>query len=427
MTDFMLCKHFHQDVVNGMGAMADTMKALLYDQAPELFALLDFDRDEIFLEPLLFAYFNHPNREQCATLPQLLLGYLDGAARPVSIPVISARNGVIYLPQIGYFRTSLPNASFDLRYDKGAFRLEHDGKNVAYTFEERLLVAGGQLEVYRYNHPLFAPYYVPYHRWIKDLPPVAVEVESAVSCHLAYLERALAILKHYCPAVYDEILVTNRSITLFHNPAVTCFATLQVHGAIFLTTLPDNDEVFFVEELIHQCSHNTFSAILFDKASYFKIDVEHEFMSEHLHKPSETRTLYSAIHGLFTVVKRYEVFDVLYHEDIFQGRQKHEFLGRIGDIKKRLHTGLDDLNFAQVYTPKGFEMFHLLRQVGDEKAKRLQAVDGVFDFSTQPAEFSYAKFAELNPWPRFRAIEGRFPPNAGHTTPTRESLTAIRA
>jgi hypothetical protein len=391
-----------------------------------MFAGLDFERDDIYLEPLLFAYFNHANRDQCATLPQLLYGYLDATARPASIPVVSTGDGVIYLPQIGYLKTSLPHARLDLVCNNGVFCLEHDGQKVAYTFEERFMVADGQLEVYRYNHPLFAPYYMPYDRWVNDLPPVAVDVEGAVKRHILHVERALAILKQYSPALYEEILATNRRITLFHNPAVNCFVTLEAHGAIFLTTIPDNDEVFFVEELIHQCSHNAFNAILFDKASYFKIDVEHEILGEHLNKKSESRTLYSAIHGLYTVVKRYEVFDVLYSADVFRGRQKHEFLGRIGDLTKRLHTGLDDLNFDQVYTPKGFEMFQQLRQVGDEKAKRLQAVEDMFDFSNQPAEFSYAKFAELNPLARFRVIEDRVPPRAGLTMPVWGSPASSR-
>jgi hypothetical protein len=426
MGEFILCKHLHQDVINGMGAIADTMKALVYNQAPELFAVLDFERDDIFLEPLLFAYFNHANRDQCATLPQLLFGYLDSCARPDHIPVVSAGDGIIYMPQIGYFKTAIANARLDLVYDNGVFRFEHAGQTVAYTFEERLMVADGQLEVYRHNHPLFAPYYIPYNRWVKDLPAVAVDVETAVKRHLPRLERAFAILKQYCLPFYDEMLATNRSVTLFHHSAVNCFVTLAIHGAIFLTTIRDNDEVFFVEELMHQCSHNAFNAVLFDKASYFKIDVEHEILGEHLNKKNETRSLYSAIHGLYTVVKRYEGFAVLYTEDIFRGRQKHEFLGRIGDLKKRLHTGLDDLDFDKVYTPKGFEMFQLLRQTGDEMAKRFQGLDGVFDFSNQPDEFSYAKFAELNPWKQFRDIEGHFPSKGGETTPILGRLASAR-
>jgi hypothetical protein len=426
MRDLILCKHFYQDVINGTGAIADTMKALLYSQGPELFAVLDFERDDIFLEPLLFAYFNHANRDQCATLPQLLFGYLDSAARPARVPVVSAGNGVIYVPQIGYFKTAIPNTRLDLVCDNGVFHLEHNGKKVASSFEERLMVADGRLEVYRYNHPLFAPYYVPYNRYVKDLPPVEVNVDDAVKRHLPGLMRALGIIKQYCPRFYNEILTTNRSVTLFHHPAVNCFVTLAIHGAIFLTTIDDNDEVFFVEELMHQCSHNAFNAVLFDKASYFKIDVEHEILGEHLNKKNETRSLYSAIHGLYTVVKRYEGFDVLYAEDIFKGRQKHEFLGRIGDLKKRLHTGLDDLNFDKVYTPKGFEMFQLMRQTGDDTVKHLQALDGVFNFSNQPEEFSYAKFAELNPWERFGAIEGRFPPKASQTTPILGTLASAR-
>jgi HEXXH motif-containing protein len=405
----MLCEQFRQEVIDGMGAIADTMKALLYQQAPELFKCLDFERDDIFLEPLLFAYFNHADRDQCATLPQLLFGYLDKASRPACIPVVSADNGVVYLPQIGYFKTGVRHAQLDLVYENGVIRLEHAGEHVPHTFESRLLVADGKLEVYRYNHPLFIQDYVPYDPWLKDLPPVEVEVEDTVKRHLPSLEKALAILKRYCPPVYEEILATNRSVTLFHNPAVYCFVTLSIHGAIFLTTIPENDEVFFLEELIHQCSHNTFNAVLFDKEPYFTIDVEREMLGVHLNKRNETRTIYSALHGLYTVVKRYECFDVLYHEDIFSGRQKHEFLGRIGDIKKRLHTGLDGLDSDRVYTPKGVEMYRRMQRTGDDVAQRLSALDGVFDFSNQPYEFSYAKFAELNPLDRFREIEGRFP------------------
>jgi len=91
-----------------------------------------------------------------------------------------------------------------------------------------------------------------------------------------------------------------------------------------------------------------------------------------------------------------------------------------------LHTGLDDLSFDKVYTPKGFEMFQLLRQTGDDTAKHLQALDGVFNFSNQPEEFSYAKFAELNPWERFGAIEGRFPSKADQTTPILGTLASAR-
>jgi hypothetical protein len=411
VSGFTLCERFRQDVINGMGAIADTMKALLYSRAPELFKCLDFERDDIFLEPLLFAYFNHENGDQCATLPQLLFGYLDHASRPARIPVMSAGNGVVYLPQIGYFNTGMSHARLDLINEHGKLRLEHGGTRLAHTFEERIMVADGRLEVYRYDHPLFTPHYVPYDPWVRDLPPVGVEVADTVTRHLPNLEQALALLKRYCRPLYDEILTTNRSITLFHNPAVFCFVSLSIHGAIFLTTIPENDEVFFLEELIHQCSHNTFNAALFDKTDYFKIDVEREMLGEHLNKKNETRTIYSALHGLYTVVKRYECFDVLYREDVFGGRQKHEFLGRIGDIKKRLNTGLGGLDFPKVYTPRGAEMYRLMQRTGDDVQARLSAIDGVFDFSNQPYEFSYAKFAELNPLRQFLDIEGRFPPS----------------
>src|SRR5262249_48323543 len=154
---------------------------------------------------LLFAYFNNENRDQCATLPQLLFGYLDKALRPARIQVVSAGNGVVHMPQIGYFKTGVKNAQLDLVYKNDAFHFEQGGENVHYTFEPPLMVADGKIEVYRYNHPLFKSYYIPYDLWMKDLPPVEVEVENTVKHHLPSLKKALVILKQYCPPLYDEI------------------------------------------------------------------------------------------------------------------------------------------------------------------------------------------------------------------------------
>jgi hypothetical protein len=74
-----------------------------------------------------------------------------------------------------------------------------------------------------------------------------------------------------------------------------------------------------------------------------------------------------------------------------------------------LNTGLDGLDFDKVYTPKGGEIYRLMKHTGDDILTRLKALDGVFDFSKQPDEFSYAKFSELNPLDQFQEIESHFP------------------
>ena len=70
------------------------------------------------------------------------------------------------------------------------------------------------------------------------------------------------------------------------------------------------------------------------------------------------------------------------------------------------------LGAALVYfvaMPLAMTFFLSMQQTGDDVQARLSALDGVFDFSNQPYEFSYAKFAELNPLGQFLDTECHLP------------------
>jgi hypothetical protein len=90
----------------GQGILADAIKTLIFQRNPDFFERLDFNNDFIFLEPLLFAWFNDPAPVH-VSLEQLLIGYIADEKKPNELQVHSDENGIIYLPNMGYLKTRI--------------------------------------------------------------------------------------------------------------------------------------------------------------------------------------------------------------------------------------------------------------------------------------------------------------------------------
>jgi hypothetical protein len=263
--------------------------------------------------------------------------------------------------------------------------------------EDKSITLTNGIEILKTQHPLIASRFED----INSGNLAEVEIEKTVQYHINNLQTGFDVIETYLPVLYTELLKTNRNVILFHNPSVLSFVTIRVHGAIFITTISENETIFFLEEIIHQGSHNTFNTIIFDKPTFFKQDIETARLGDAVNHLGEERTIFSALHGLYTVAKRYESFLPLYKKNIFKGRQKHEFLGRFSDLKKRFRTGLEILDQDRFFTPKGKQMYEVLDQLCFDTIQKIPELENLFDLSNQPSEFSYHKFCELNPIERF--------------------------
>ncbi len=376
-------------------AISDYIKAALYRTNETIFERLDFENDSAFLEPLLIAYLSSGGPSY-TTLEQILCAYFT--EKQGCFEVISDADGTVYVPQVGYFYTEYSNQKLLLECDGETYQL----KNISYGFLPCLTVLDGKIEIYRHKNPLLNSFYQANgNRQILD-----IEVTQTTHRHIQSVDRALEILKIHLPNLCKEITSTNRTLSVFFNPQVNCFANIGATGCAFLSTIPTNGTIFFLEELIHQCSHNTFNIMLFNRSNYFKIDVEQTQLGNVIGLQSEERSIFSAFHGLYTVAKRYEAFFELYKADIFLGIQKHEFLGRFTDLKKRFRTGLELLYLDDVYTNRGKEIYQLLDTLCADYIKKIEHLEGVFDLSNQPSEFSYFHFSQINPFEKFMAKSG---------------------
>jgi hypothetical protein len=113
------------------------------------------------------------------------------------------------------------------------------------------------------------------------------------------------------------------------------------------------------------------------------------------------RNFYGAFHGLYTVTRRVECFDILLSKNVFSGREKHELLGRMADMFPRFQTGLELLNLDEVYTAKGKGFYLELTEKCKTILEKYKKLQFEFDFSHQDLDFRYEDFCKINSYEDF--------------------------
>lgn len=397
-----------ENLIEGQEAFADTLKLLVYQKDSELIDAINFENDRAFLDPILFAYFNEKN--PTISLRQILFGYIEDDKKFSKIEVVTDEKGIIYLPEIGYLKTTVYSKKLSLLWNKHSksIRLTLGQTDIPYELETILKLKEIDIEIWKHPLPIAKDYI---RKWDfenqreKEIP-AEVEITNTIKKHLLHLENAFAILKKTSPSQYDQYKTCVRRIAIYTNHNTASFAVRSVHGNSFFTMdiANEDDEVFFLEELSHQCAHNALNAIMHDMSVYFKVDAEHEPLKDYNGEELERRTISSAFHGLYTVAARLEVFLQIVENDIIQGKQKHEFAGRFVDLKGRYLIGLEKMDHERVFTTEGFQLYKTLDEFCAKGFKKIDSYVQQFDLSNQPNTFSYPAFIKLNPIENFKDI-----------------------
>jgi hypothetical protein len=158
----------------------------------------------------------------------------------------------------------------------------------------------------------------------------------------------------------------------------------------------DDDEVFFIEDLVHQCGHVIFNAIAFDKKALLVVDPDTP-LREFTGITQESRTTLDTLHGIFTETAMCQCLDIWYENHVFSGRQEHELLGRFAYILKRFNCDLQNLEHRQIFTDNGFLLYRWYLSVFDRLYQKRGDLLRELKIGNQPYKFNYEKFAALNP------------------------------
>ena len=357
----------------------NTIKLLLYKNSSKILEKIDFDNEDIYLNSILFSYFNSKkdNLFPKDILEEILQGYFIKKEK-VKAKFSFNKNEISYIPNLGYFMRDE-----DKPYEA--------------------ILTRGDFEVIKEVHPTIEKYFIEYYKGhIVNQNP---KHNSVWKDYYEELFDAIEIIKQHLPDFYKELVFANNKVYLHDNPKILNFTSVETLGMLYFYVIEGNNLIYFIEELIHQGSHNYLYYILHNRKEYFKIDVDNLAMRDFTKQQWDYRTIYGAFHGLFTVTQRVVCFDELVTENTFYGREKHELLGRLADQFSRFRTGLEMLEFNEVYTEKGIAFYNELDTKCKSILNKYSKLENVFDLSNRDLDFRYDDFCKLNPFEDFSKMD----------------------
>lgn len=350
--------------------------------------------DEAFLEPRLFAWHFGASRDT-TTIMQMLFGALYGR-HSSCLQVKTDGSGSVVLAGVGTLLTDVPDAELQLTCNAGGqpiYLAAHE-RTVQFKEVPRLLVPGTKIELIERADPVVQAFFSEY---IDQSRPL--ELVQTPANYLPQIEKALRLIQVSAPGLHSALVTSVRSIVLFHHPTANSFAALQVHGMIFLNLnlnlrRPANT-VFFVDGLVHQGGHVVFSEATLNRQVYFKVHPDSKM--EEIIGQQDTRSVYEALHGLYTEYALVDVMDRARAASKFSRQQAVELqartgfnLGRLGADLRRLTPHVD-----QVFSSLGMNLFTHFKHAHDEVSNRCRLAMPVY-CEGQGDEFDIDMFLRKN-------------------------------
>jgi len=390
-TNDSVARYFNTALASGQSALAEKMRAVVAHFSPGLMDLLNVRDDCPFLEPLLFAY--AVDRDRRVPLEQLLFGYISDSQKPREIIVFADENGVVEIPRVGYFRTGILNRSLRLRWGNGpADSLLTDGDEVvAHAYSAPLMLDGIGIEVCRHLNPLLSQLFVDENGSKIDIDP-----SLNAGLHAENVRKALQILQACQPDYFSQIRMAVKRIVLYSSDRPYSFATLGAHGIAFLNVSTGTDEIFFVEDLVHQCGHVLFSAMTLDPTDILQLAPTLP-LAKISGEGKDTRDLYTTLHGVYTEAWMNLCLDNCCDLAVFSPRQRHELMGRFALILTRFGCDLRSLSYEGVFNQNGTMLLHWFIDIYRDIVSRRHELLAPLNIQNQPYCFRYENFVNANP------------------------------
>jgi HEXXH motif-containing protein len=209
------------------------------------------------------------------------------------------------------------------------------------------------------------------------------------------VERALELIRANCPAYYAELARVTRQVVVFSHTDVNSFASINVHGTAFFNAGPEHDHVFFMDELVHQCGHVIFNALTVRRKDFLAIDPTTSLRA-FAPREQDARTVYDALHGLYTEHVMSSCMRTLDEAGVLSGRQAHELFGRLSFITRKYRVDLRNLSADGMFTELGAVLYTYFQKAYDALVSERPELLAT-DMSGQPYNFSYELFAQHNP------------------------------
>lgn len=364
--------------------LSDLMRKFVFDNDQKMFERLVYEDDRTFLEPNLFYhYLQKKDKDTSIEIEQILWGYYkDLDWKQKEVMVYADRNGLINLPNVGYLKAK-PQTKFAMKFDGAGFQLNE----VKAEFIPSLFIDESPIRLCLHEIPLLTKYI--------DTHFVENTQDTCTSC-LSAINRAYAIIKAINPSFQEALDATNRELAVYRAPDKESFASMNYYGVGFIhAESRQSSEIFFIEDMAHQCGHVMFTALTLDPQKFLKVDQD-TLIKEFTHVEWEARHVYGVFHGLFTYTTIIDLLSRTIENVTLSDELLAEALGRLGFFMNKFKNDLAKMNDNRILTKNGFDYFDMFKAGYDVIYDQYRHVYREFDYGNQSYVFSNEKFVEQN-------------------------------
>lgn len=373
---------FMEKILDNQIEIVNTIKLLIYKETPSLLEKVDFDDDKVFLEPLLFAYFNSKKEYLFPTemLEEIMQGYFV-KSEEIKINYSFNKNNIAYLPSIGYFR-----------------------KGESAPFEPIQIIENTNIEIFKGSINMLQHIFKNASSGLINQDEIVFNI-SLFEKNIAFLTNAFGFIKENSFTQFNLIEQCCQKCLFFKtNPSNTnSFASINAHGIAFFNVYQDDyDEVFFVDDIAHQTGHIILTTLFHDKKAIFKIDESQQI--EGIINKEDHRDIYILFHALYTYYATFVCLDDCLTNDVFNENQRKEAIGRIGFYLNKCKMDLSNLDVIEkhfngihnILTTDGIAIYVLIKNKYSEIFNKWSTVTSKFDYNNQTYNFSYSIFVNNN-------------------------------
>jgi hypothetical protein len=369
--------------------VVDTLKGALYRKDNEIFNKLDFYDEEIFSEPLLFSCINS---NYDTWIDTIVFGLTKKTQDSIHIESLVLQNDMIYIPKVGYFKlANYHQSKVKVKYDKEKIEiLDLDNNPISYEFTPLIRNKDG-LEFLICNHPLLENLFV-------NLDGKVIEVsvtDELYAKNIDYFNSALEIIKNVYPEYYNLVIKYIKKV-VFYKGDSNSFATIQAHGIAFFSVKDNYDEIFFLDNILHQCAHVFFNALTFDKSELFTIPHTSLFSVFTGDESDKKEVLYERFHGLFTQAIINICLEDCIQNELYHGEQHFKLIGRFALNMSRFSDAVEKFDIPENYKAEGLKWFSFFQNTQQRITQKNSAILEKYNITDQPYVFDYKTFKEAN-------------------------------
>ncbi len=370
--------------------VVDVLKTTLYKKDNNIFDKIDFYDDELYKEPLLFSAVNSSDFN--LWIESIVLG-LSKEENNFSSLKVPLSNGTLYLPSIGYFAfKNQKNTIIEFSLVENQYIFKLNDIILEYDFKEIKKTKEG-IEFFEFNHPLLKELFIN-----EKGETVNVKIESEECYKKEYIEnfnKALLKIESTYKQYYDLIKEYIKKV-IFYKGDPNSFATIQAHGIAFFNISHGNSEIFFLDNILHQCAHVFFNTLTFKKSELFKAPYNSDLSLFTEEKNDKGFQLYNRFHGLFTQTNINICFQNCLNQNLYSGDIYMEFVAKFTSNMTRFSVAINKFNMKGKYKKEGLEWFVFFKNTFNSINNKNKKLLSQYVVSNQPYIFDFDLFKKTN-------------------------------